>query len=71
MVKRFLGNCLLNDMISRILNSDSQFFKKIVVWMLISFSLIIFSLMSVVSFFNVKRLFGSNQKPVSKIRPAH
>lgn len=71
MVKIFLGNCLINDAVNRVLTSDSHTFKRVMVFSLIVFSLFIFGLVTLFRHLNPINWFSMSEKGVKKIRTAH
>jgi hypothetical protein len=71
MVKVFLGNCLINDAVNRVLISDSHHFKRIMVFSLIVFSLFLFGLITIFRHLNPVTWFSLSGKEVRKIRAAH
>jgi hypothetical protein len=71
MVKVFLGNCLINDAINRVLVSESQNIKKITVFTLIVFSLFIFGVITILKHMNPLNWMSVSHKDVKKVRAAH
>jgi len=71
MVKVFLGNCLINDAVNRVLTSESHNFKRVMVFGLIIFSLFAFGLVTILRHLNPATWFSILNKDVKRIRAAH
>jgi len=71
MVKVILGNCLMNDTVNRVLTSDSQSIKRLMVFSLIIFSLFLFGLVTLFKQINPLNWFSLSGKEVRKIKAAH